>query len=154
MKQDPKDFTPSLVLVDCIPVIFFILGSYKMYMIFPYPLFLMGTIVCILAGAMKVIWKFCVVFLHKNIWILNRQLRVFMPIGFLLMLVSMFMNHFQWTLFLSYPAIVFFIIGFICMICMSIFMKKLDGMNVHHNWIEQIVNCIGQACFCIGIWCM
>ena len=53
--------------------------------------------------------------------------------------------------FFSFPAVVFFAITVIGMICMSVFAVKLDGTKAKNNWIEQITNAVAQGCFLAGV---
>lgn len=153
----PKDFSLSLVLVDAIPVILFCMTMFVLTNRFPSKLFLFGVILVAFAGICKVLWKLIVVLFKKNVWILFIQMRITMPIGFLLIIISLFMNK---DLFLmekiisditSMPQVILFMIGGISMILMLIFGFTLDGKKVKNNWFEQIVNCIGQLCFFVGV---
>ncbi|MDO4940914.1 MAG: hypothetical protein Q4E33_04400 [Erysipelotrichaceae bacterium] len=153
----PTNFTLPLAIFDALPVLFFcsdiiILGS-RFHSI----LFIIGGILCAFAGLSKVIWKIIVVLKQKNIWFLYMQMRTTMPLGFVLILISLFVNRNKINFnslkngIISKPQNIFFIIGCICMILMFIFAFTLNGADVKHNWIEQIINCIAQLCFMVGI---
>lgn len=153
----PDDFTLSLAIVDAIPVLFFCASITVVGILFKSILFVIGAAMTLFAGAVKVIWKIIVVQKRKNIWWMFLQMRILMPIGMLLMLLSVIINHSRInmsTLFTdvtSMPSLVFFIVGLIGMILMTIFMFKLDSSDVKSNWIEQITNGIAQVSIFIGI---
>lgn len=152
----PEGFTIPLVLVDALPVIFFAATMIIISLLFASPLFLFGAILCFYAGAAKVLWKLIVVLNKKNIWWLFMQMRIVMPIGFLLMLLALITNHSSinggmiLTSVLSMPSVIFFVIGIIGMILMIIFAFCLDSSDAKSNWIEQLTNGLAQACFFLG----
>lgn len=152
-----QNFTLSLALFDAVPVIFFCIGMLLIAARFQNVFFLVGVILCTCAGCGKVLWKILVASTGKDIWILNRQLRVLMPIGFLLVIIGLITGRSQinFTELLSqitaFPTCLFFAITVIGMVCMSVFAVKLDGTKSRSNWIEQITNAIAQGCFLLGV---
>lgn len=149
----PQDFTLSLVLVDAMPVLFFLATSLLLGIKLQSIGFIIGAILCMWAGVTKVIWKLIVVLKKKNIWFLFVQMRKVMPIGLLIMIIFGIMNHSKFHLF-SFPSIIFFGIGVLGMIGMIVFSKILDSSDVKANWIEQITNALAQAAFFIGFLLM
>lgn len=153
----PEGFTLSLALVDALPVLFFCASMMVLGRLFSSPLFLVGAALCFLAGAAKVLWKVIVVLKKKNIWFLFLQMRILMPIGFALMLISLIINRSRISLsamgaaFMSMPSLIFFLIGILGMVMMMVFAAKLDNSDVKANWIEQLTNGIAQAAFFIGL---
>ena len=153
----PEDFTLFLAFVDAIPVIFFGLSMIKIGMLFNSFLFLAGAILCFVGGAGKVLWKIIVVLYKKNIWFIFVQLRILLTAGFILMLLSLFIDYQKINLnsiiqkIVSFPSCIFFLLGLAGMILMFIFAKKLDSSDVKANWIEQLTNGISQICIFIGI---
>lgn len=153
----PQDFSLSLAIVDAIPVILFGGSTILISLIFNSKLFLIGYLLCLFAGLSKVIWKIIVTTKKKNIWFLFIQMRITMPIGLLLMIISFIINKQLINIdvllinLLSFPVNLFFIIGIIEMIMMLIFALTLDGNKVKNNWMEQITNLIAQLCFFIGL---
>lgn len=152
----PDDFTLSLVIVDAIPVVFFTLSMIIVGMIFKSSLFICGASLCLFAGAAKVIWKLIVVLHKRNIWVLFIQMRILMPVGFLMMAVSLIVRT-KGELFsnilsvvLTWPTFIYFAAGLAGMILMTIFAFVLDSSNVKANWTEQITNGIAQFLFFIG----
>lgn len=81
----PEGFTMGLVLVDALPVIFFAGSMFLIGQRFSSALFMLGALFCLVGGAGKVLWKTIVVLKKKNIWPLFVQMRILMPLGFLLM---------------------------------------------------------------------
>ena len=153
----PQDFTLSLVLVDALPVLFFGASAVLIGMIFKSTLFLIGAMLCLLGGAGKVLWKLIVVLAKKNIWFLFIQMRFLMPAGFLLMLISLAVDHAKVSFagmaraFVSFPSILFFLAGIAGMVMMGVFAKKLDSGSLKANWIEQLTNGIAQLCIFLGL---
>lgn len=85
------------------------------------------------------------------------QMRVVMPIGFLLMIVSVLLNlkaikiSVILSAVISMPSVVFFVIGIVGMVLMGIFAAKLDSSDARSNWIEQLTNTVAQAAIFVGI---
>lgn len=155
-----QNFTLFLALFDALPVIFFCVGMLLIATRFQNVFFTVGVILCTCAGCGKVLWKLLVSSIRKDIRILNRQMRVLMPVGFLFVIIGLISGKSQidFALLLSritsFPASLFFGITVIGMVCMSVFAVKLDGKNVKSNWIEQITNAVAQGCFLLGVLCI
>ena len=153
----PEGFTLKLALVDAIPVIFFGAGMIVVSVLFKSPLFLFGALLCLFAGAAKVVWKIIVVLKKKNIWWLFLQMRILMPIGMLLMIAGVIINkssvdfHGILSAAMSFPPVLFFAAGIIGMIMMFVFAFKFDSSDVKANWIEQLTNGAAQICIFIGL---
>lgn len=151
----PDDFTLSLALVDAIPVFFFGLNCVVLGKLCNNLWFIIGAILCLWAGSAKVLWKFIVVLYKRNIWFLFIQMRIIMPIGFLMMLISTFLSHISFESFIkgftSIPSVYFFGLGIFGMILMLIFAFMLNNKSLKANWIEQLTNGISQICIFIGL---
>lgn len=153
----PDDFTLSLALVDAIPVIFFGLSMLAISRLFDSTLFLIGAILVFASGAAKVLWKIIVALKKKNIWFLFIQMRILMPLGFVMIIASLFVDSAKVSLagmgnaIISFPSVIFFAAGFLGMVLMGVFAKKLDSSDSRSNWIEQLTNGIAQAAIFIGI---
>ena len=153
----PTDFSLSLALFDGLPVLFFAGSMIVISFLFSSKLFLVGSLLCLFAGLSKVIWKIIVVLKKKNIWFLFIQMRITMPIGLLLMVISVITNknNINYGLIknsiLSLPSLIFFIIGVVGMIMMLVFGFVLDGSKKKNNWIEQTTNAVAQLSFFIGL---
>ena len=150
-------FTLSLALFDALPVLFFSAAMLLVAGRFRNILFIIGALLCTMAGCGKVLWKILVAGTGKDIILLNRQLRVLMPTGFLLIILGIITGrsriHVNAILqkALAFPSIIFFGITALGMIAMMIFAFKLDGTKARNNWIEQITNAIAQGCLVLGI---
>lgn len=153
----PEGFTLSLVLIDALPVLLFCASMIVIGRLFSSRLFLVGAVLCLLAGGAKVLWKAIVVLRKKNVWFLFLQMRILMPIGFALMVLSLIVNRSAISLagmgaaFMRMPSMAFFLIGILGMILMMVFAAKLDSGDVKANWIEQLTNGIAQAAFFVGL---
>lgn len=153
----PENFTLTLALVDALPVLFFGGSMVLIGKLFSSTLFLIGALLCLISGAVKVLWKILVVLKKRNIWWMFVQMRIFMPIGFLLLLVSLLVNFRRIHLtaiaaaFLHFPSVLFFFVGIAGMAMMIVFAILLDSSNAKANWIEQLTNGIAQAAFFFGL---
>lgn len=91
-KKDPAalEFTVPMAAVDALPVIFFSASSVFVALIYKSVLFCIGAAICVLGGLGKVLWKLIKAINGRDIRILFTGLRVLMPTGFLLMIISLF----------------------------------------------------------------
>ena len=153
----PEGFTLTLALIDALPVLFFCASMIVISRLFSSSLFLAGALLCFIAGAAKVLWKVIVVLKKKNIWFLFLQMRILMPIGFCLMVISLIVKRSEISLagmgsaFMRMPSLIFFGIGILGMLLMMVFAAKLDSSDVKANWIEQLTNGIAQAAIFVGL---
>ena len=153
----PEGFTLSLALVDALPVLFFGGSMILVGILFESTLFSLGALLCLWAGAAKVIWKIIVVVKKKNVWWLFMQMRIVMPVGFALMLLSVIIGWSKidrvavFAAVVSFPSVIFFAVGIFGMVPMGVFASKLDPSNVRSNWIEQLTNGLAQAAIFVGI---
>ncbi len=153
----PGDFTLGLVIVDAIPVLFFCASMVIAGLMFKSYIFVIGALMCLFAGACKVLWKLIVVLRQKNVWWMFLQMRILMPVGLVLMIAGGVMAGHGvdfagiWARMCSMPASIFFIAGLVLMALMIIFAFTLDSKNVKANWIEQITNGVAQIAFFVGL---
>lgn len=153
----PDGFTLSLAAADALPVLFFGASIILIGLMFKNALFLIGAVLCFWAGAAKVVWKIIVAAKKKNIWWLFMQMRIVMPIGFVLMLLAVILSgntidlSAAFAAVVSMPSVIFFVIGMIGMTLMGVFAAKLDSSDVRSNWIEQLTNAAAQASVFAGI---
>ncbi|MDD6193328.1 MAG: hypothetical protein PUB19_00315 [Lachnospiraceae bacterium] len=158
-KKNYENFPLSLALFDALPVIFFCIAMIVIATGFHNGFFIAGAMICTWAGLGKVVWKIIIASTGKDINLLNKQLRVLMPVGFFLMIVGAVtgMDGAMWRSLvgniISFPANVFFGITMAGMILMSIFAVKLDSTKARSHWIEQITNAIAQGYFLLGVLC-
>lgn len=153
----PDDFTLSLAAVDTLPVLFFGASVILIGLMFKNILFLIGAVLCFWAGAAKVVWKIIVAAKKKNIWWLFMQMRIVMPIGFVLILLAVILGRktinlpVAFSAVVSMPSVIFFIIGITGMTLMGVFAAKLDSSDLRSNWIEQLTNAAAQASVFTGV---
>lgn len=156
-KKKYENFSLSLALFDAVPVAFFAISMILIALRFRSVAFVAGAVLCALAGAGKVLWKIIIAASKKDVRFLNLQMRVLMPLGFLLMLVGIIagMNAEKLsqlkTAAFSFPSVLFFAVTLFGMILMGVFSKKLDQTKARSNWIEQITNAVSQGCFLFGV---
>ena len=153
----PKGFSVPMALVDLLPVVFFGLSAMKIGSLFHSTLFVIGSLICLISGVVKVLWKMIAAVSEKNIWPLFVQMRIFMPIGFVIMLAALIIDGANLSMaaivagILSFPSCIFFGIGIVGMIAMFVFAFKMDSSDPKVNWMEQGVNGLAQICFFIGL---
>lgn len=153
----PSDYTMGLALVDFIPVLFFGINTAIIGAMINSPLFIIGSVICFVSGFIKVLWKIIVVKKKKNIWWMFLQMRIFMPVGFLMLPAAFVIDrkNVDFASFgeglLSFPAIIFFILYVAGMVLMMVFAKKLDSSDAKSNWIEQLTNGAAHIFFMIGL---
>ena len=154
----PEGFTIPLVLVDFIPVFFLILAiiifSLKTY--FSY-LIIIGDIICFISSFIKVLWKLIVVLKKKNVWWMFKQMRIYLPIGFIMILLGFILGWKNFSSHIynaSFYSKIFFTLWIIGMSLMGLFAAKLDSSDPVVNWIEEITNSISQCFLCIAVYLM
>lgn len=156
-KNDLKEASLAMALVDTLPVILFSIGTFIIGISFRNPVFFIGAILCILAGTGKVLYKMILALKKKSIPWLSHQLRILMPSGFLLMLVSILLSYkkipfgYITSSVLAFPGNALFGTGLVLMCIMMIFALKADSSSKKINWIEQSVNTVAQFSFLLGI---
>lgn len=153
----PDGFSISLAIFDLMPVIFFGLSAIIIGRLFDSTLFIIGSIICLVSGVVKVLWKLIAAVTKKNIWLMFVQMRIFMPVGFLVLITALIVDRANLNGasilagLISFPSCIFFGIGIIGMILMTVFAFRMDSSNPKVNWAEQIINATAQLCFFIGL---
>lgn len=153
----PEGFSVTLALVDLIPVVFFGLSAIRVGGLLSSPLFMLGAAICLISGVVKVLWKLIAAISRRNIWPMFVQMRILMPVGFLILLIALIVDHenLSGSAILAgltgFPACIFFLLGILGMVLMTVFAFRLDSSNPKANWLEQAVNGIAQGCFFIGL---
>ena len=153
----PEGFGVPLALTDMIPVVFFGLSAVKLGSMLHSGLFIAGALICLVSGVVKVLWKLIAAVSGKNIWPMFVQMRIAMPIGFLLLPAALIAERANLrgeailAGLLGFPACAFFGAGALGMILMMIFAFALDSSDVRSNWLEQSVNGAAQICFFVGL---
>lgn len=153
----PEGFSVPFALVDLIPVVFFGLSAIRAGRLFESKLFMAGAAVCLVSGTVKVLWKLLAALFRKNFWPLFVQMRLFMPLGFLTMVLALALDRANlhvgaiWAGLTGFPACVFFALGALGMVLMTVFAFRLDSSDPKANWLEQAVNGFARACFFVGL---
>lgn len=147
--------SPSMAITDAIPVILFSFSAVFIALIFKSVLFCIGAVLCVLAGLGKVTWKLIKAFSDKDVRLLFVQMRVLMPTGFLLIIISLFVDKADfsavWKNVTGFPCVIFFAAGLAGMIAMTVLAIVTDPGSRRANIIEQTVNSVAQLCFLLGI---
>ena len=152
-------FTVPLAVVDALPVLLFGIIAVVLGMKLHSRLFSVGAVVCLLAGAGKVAWKLILALRGTDIAMLDMQMRVLMPLGFLLMIVGVVRTDrtLVKTLMgkaIRMPSALFFALAVVGLIAMILCAVLLDRGDVRANWIEQLINAALQGCVLIGVLLM
>lgn len=153
----PEGFSVALAIFDLIPVIFFGLSAIKAGNLFHSTLFVIGALICLVSGIIKVLWKLIAAVARKNIWLMFVQMRIFIPIGFLVLITALIVDRANLNIsailsgLISFPSCIFFAVGVIGMILMTVLAFKADSSNPKVNWAEQIINSTAQLCFFVGL---
>ena len=153
----PKGFTVSMALVDMLPVLFFGLSAIRVGQLFHSAIFVLGALVCLVSGVIKVLWKLIAARSGCNIWPMFVQMRIAMPIGFLLLLAALAIDraNLNGAAILAglcgVPSCIFFALGLIGMVLMGVFAARMDSSDPKVNWMEQGINGCAQLCILIGL---
>lgn len=149
----PVGFTIPMAVVDLLPCLFFALASIMLGLVLNSYLMYIGAAISFIGGVIKVIWKFIVVIKKKNVWWMFVQMRVAMPLGFLLLIIGFIIAVVQndmtafWSSLLNPLVIIGLVVGIVGMAMMVVFAAKLDSSDAKSNWIEQICNAVSQFGF-------
>ena len=141
----PEGFSVPLAVFDLIPVIFFGLSAIRVGSLFHSTLFVIGAVICLVSGLVKVLWKLIAAVAKKNIWLMFVQMRIFMPIGFIVLITTLIVDRANLNGsailagLLSFPSCIFFAIGVIGMILMTVLAFKADSSNPKVNLTEQFI---------------
>lgn len=153
----PEGITLGMALVDAVPVAFFCAGAVLLGVRTPSALFRLGAVLCAAAGAGKVLWKLLVAVRRRSVWVLNRQLRVLMPAGFVCMALGLVLARGRidfaavWRAALALPQVLLFALGAAGMVVMAVLGATQDPADPAANWKEQGVNSLAQAAIFLGI---
>lgn len=157
VQKIPEGFTLTMAVTDMLPVLFFSISIAVLSGRIESGIFLTGAVLVILAGALKVLWKFVLALVKKDVRFLNRQLRYLMPAGFLLMAAGLVADRDSWSAraaaehIVSFPAVIFFLLAAVGIIFMIWFAGHLNGRDARSNWIEQGTNALTQFFLMLGI---
>lgn len=145
----------GMALVDALPVICFSISIALIASMYHSAIFLVGALLCIIAGLGKVLWKFILAAAHKDIQLLYRQFHYLMPGGFILILLSLIISRPSWSELWknisSFPCNILFLLAIVGFVVMGILGAKMDSTSKRANWIEQLVNLTAQLCILFGV---
>ena len=101
--------------------------------------------ICLVSGVVKVLWMLIAAVAKKNIWLMFVQMRIFMPIGFIILITTLIVDRTNLNGsailagLLSFPSCIFFAIGVIGMILMTVLAFKADSSNPKVDLTEQFI---------------
>lgn len=154
--HEHKGFTVSLALADALPVLFFGAAAVLLGLKLRSAVFFLGALVCLAAGAGKVLWKLLLACRQRDVPLLGAQLRYLMPAGFLLMLLgALTVDRAVVRALLAsavrLPSALCFAGTVIGLAAMIVCARRFDRHDVRGNWIEQGVNAVAQGCALLGV---
>ena len=144
----PPGFTVGLAAVDAVPVLLFCGSALALAGRVDSVAFVLGAVLAAVGGVGKVVWKFVIACARKNVPLLSRQMRITLPVGFLLMMggalaagtgpaaVAARLSAASWALLGAWLA---------CMVAMGVLAVRAPQSDAASNWVEQLVNIVGQA---------
>lgn len=145
----------GMALIDALPVICFSISIALIASMYHSAVFLIGALLCIIAGLGKVLWKLILAAAHKDIQLLYRQFHYLMPGGFVLILLSLIISRPSlselWKNISSFPCNILFLLAIVGFSVMGILGAKMDSASKRANWIEQLVNLAAQLCILLGV---
>ncbi|MCD8103983.1 MAG: alpha/beta hydrolase [Lachnospiraceae bacterium] len=145
----------GIALVDALPVICFSISIALIASMYDSAVFLVGALLCIIAGLGKVLWKLILAAAHKDIQLLYRQFHYLMPGGFVLILLSLIISRPSlselWKNSSSFPCNILFLLAIVGFAVMGILGVKMSASDKRANWIEQLVNLAAQLCILLGV---
>ncbi len=156
-KENDKVLEASvgMTIVDALPVLCFSASMILIGQVYQSAVFMVGAVLCVLAGVGKVMWKFILAITHKDVPILFRQFRFLMPAGFVLMILSLVIDRPSlsalWKNVSSFPCNILFLAALVGFAAMGILGAKLDPSNKKANWIEQLVNLVAELCILFAV---
>lgn len=150
-----EGFTFALAALDAVPVALFCLSSIVLGRRIASSLFVAGSVIAFAGGVGKVAWKALLALAHRGVPILARQMRYVMPLGFALMVAGAVMRLGALAGVLASlvrpPAVVALAAWAACMVAMS-YMAVHNRQDVaRDNWVEEVVNAVGQAALLLAL---
>ena len=154
--KDKGSFSLSLALVDALPVLFFGVAAVALGVKLRSALFFLGAVICLLAGAGKVLWKLLIALRGRDVALLGAQLRYLMPLGFVLMIVGAVAADRTVVRSLlraavRMPSAVCFAVTVVGLVGMILCARRFDRRDVRGNWIEQGINAVAQLGAMLGV---
>jgi len=155
------EFTLGLALFDFIPVLLFLASSLILSAIMHNTVFLIGMMIMVLAGFLKVIWKLVIATKKKDLEKINKLFVPMQITGFAIVIISMLVTYKDTIIALRmatrniFPQIIFIILWIVFIGIMIWYKKtKFDKYSLKSNWIAEILNTVMQLCLLIALLCM
>ena len=150
-----NEFTVGLAAADALPVLFFSGTIASLAKKLKSGLFLLGAVICIIAGTGKVLWKLVLAVKKVNVKLLNKQMRFLMPAGFAAMIAGIARSDKKVLRAIgrravSMPSALFYALGAAGIGGMVVCAKKMDQEDARANMIEQGINAAAQGSIMIG----
>ena len=142
-KDEYKEYTMGLALLDMMPVLLFLMSGLIIYSMYDNLLLLAGVLACFTGGLCKAVWKLIIVAGKKDIPGLTRAFHILMPAGFLLMILSVpaggkaALSGFLRSVTMM-PAAILFAAAFALMCLMGYLGSHMDD-SAKANRIEELV---------------
>lgn len=155
-KYEGLEATVGMAVMDTVPCIFFAVAAVCLCYAVKQPLFVIGQILCTLAGFGKAIWKFIKAIAKKNAEWLASQFKFTMSAGFVICMLSLVIGQKNLPFkvigknLFSFPVVIFVVLGLILMAAMIVLGAKMDPSNAAANWTEQTVNLLAQFSFMLA----
>lgn len=149
-------FSLPLAVVDAVPVLLFLVSCSILGSSFHSPLFLLGAVLCFLAGSAKVIWKILLAVKGKDYPVLNRFFLPAILSGFVLLVLgivlaihenqipSAYLLHLtRVPVLISLGAAILILLALI--VLRIVFRKEAWNTSEKLNWAGEILNVVFQA---------
>jgi hypothetical protein len=150
-----------LIIFDFLPVLLFVANVILLYNLFSFSiLFLIGAVLIGLAGMSMIIYKIILRCTGRDLTILRMPMVFLMPIGFLLMIVSLFIMDSECLTFfiqtlLSLPYLYCATAYLCCLGLMLFYSLRYGRRNIRTNrviWREELTNFVAHLS--IFVLCM
>ncbi len=145
----------GMAVMDAVPVLCFSISMILVGQVYGSVIFMVGAVLCVLAGIGKVLWKILLAASKRDVPVLCRQFRYLMTCGATLMLLSAAVDRpnlsVLWKNVSDFPCGILFLIAVLAFVLMSILSVKLDATSTKANWIEQSVNLVAQLCILMAV---
>lgn len=160
--MNQKRFSPALAVVDAVPVILFLISCIIFGSGMHSHLFLIGAVLCFLAGAGKVLWKIFLSLTAKDYAWLNRYFLPVMLTGFVLLIVSIvlaihggkfpsaYLLHLtRGGVIIAFGIALLFLIALV--VVRAVFRKEKFNTSEALNWAGEALNIGFQTAVLAGV---
>ncbi len=154
-KENVLEPTVRMAVFDALPVVCFAASMVFVCLFYPSVFFILGAVLCVLAGLGKVLWKLIRAVSGKDRTVLDKQFPYMMLAGAILIVISLLVRRPSWAVIwknlASFPCNILFLIALAGFVAMGILAVRLDKTLRRANRIEQTVNLVAQICLLFGI---